>query len=242
MPDQSTASAAASAGGPRSTDTIAVMTVCTMNICRSPAMQFVLERDTVPLAARYGINMEVSSAGTQAVVGAPSCDISLAMVGQAHRVETARRFTVDGPNRPDLILCAARSHVSAMVGSDPALRSSTFTMRQACRLAHWVVTDGPLEMGVRKLNGDVIDADRTELVTLTPALPADVGQRLTWLITEMDAARGLAPMPPEMPDPHHGDDIPDPHVLGYNLHRMSADLILGAMAIFNQALSRVLSA
>jgi len=223
-------------------NTIAVLTVCTMNICRSPAMQYVLERDSAPLAARYGITMDVSSGGTHAVVGAPSCDISLAMVGQGQRAETARLFAVDGPSRPDLILCAARSHVSAVVSSDSALRNITFTLLQASRLAHWVVTEGPLDMGVRKLQGEVIDEDRTRLVTLTPALPAEPGERLRWLFAEMDAARGLAPMPAPMPEPYHGDDIPDPHVLGYNLHRMSADMILDSMVIFNQAIDRVLSA
>ncbi|MBP7973042.1 MAG: hypothetical protein KAZ48_09595 [Candidatus Nanopelagicales bacterium] len=239
MPDQST-SLAEAAG---ETDAnFAVMTVCTMNICRSPAMQYILERDMAPLVARFGITANVSSAGIQALVGAPSCDISLAMVGQADRAETARLFTLDPSNRPDLILGAARSHVSAAIGFDPKLRSITFTLLQACRLADWIVNDGPLEMGIRKLHGEVIDPDRTQPLTLTPALPAEVGRRLVWLVSEMDAARGLPPLPLQMPEPHHVDDIPDPHILGYNLHRMSADLILDAMATFNRAVDRVLSA
>lgn len=242
MPDQSPASAAASSVGQASAGTFSVMTVCTMNICRSPAMQFVLERDTIPMVARHGITLDVSSAGIHAVAGAPSCDISLAMVGEADRAESARRFAVDGPVRPDLILGAARSHVSAVVDADPALRSRTFTMLQASRLAQWVVTDGPLEAGTRKLRGEVIEMDNADPVALTPALPAGAGQRVAWLVGRLDAAREVAPMPPQLPEPHHGDDIPDPHVLGYNLHRMSADLILESIAVFNEALDRVLSA
>ncbi|MFZ2382770.1 MAG: hypothetical protein WAV88_03470 [Candidatus Nanopelagicales bacterium] len=242
MPDQSPVSAATSSVGQASAGTFSVMTVCTMNICRSPAMQFVLERDTIPMVARHGITLDVSSAGIHAVAGAPSCDISLAMVGEADRAESARRFAVDGPGRPDLILGAARSHVSAVVDADPALRSRTFTMLQASRLAQWVVTDGPLEAGTRKLRGEVIEMDNADPVALTPALPAGAGQRVAWLVGRLDAAREVAPMPPQLPEPHHGDDIPDPHVLGYNLHRMSADLILESIAVFNEALDRVLSA
>ena len=59
----------------------------------------------------------------------------------------------------------------------------------------------------------------------------DAAGRGRWLVSELDAARGMAPVAPEQPARRrrrdsgadmHPDDVPDPHVLGMSWHDTAA--------------------
>ena len=95
-------------------------------------------------------------------------------------------------------------------------------------------------MAVRKTLGELIDNDFSRPETLTDPLPVDPLARLRWLVVQMDAARGLAPAPTATKLPYGVEDIPDPHVLGFNLHEMSADMIKDAVAELSIAACTVL--
>lgn len=219
-----------------------ILTVCTMNICRSPALEVVLARQDVWSGLPVGV-VKVSSAGTKAVAGATGCDISLAMVGEPDRLAGSRQLTPEMLAGVDLVITADRGHAGAVVGMAPGSAPTCFTARAAARLSQWVIVSGALAVGVRKAAGDFVRADREQPATLAEPLPVEPIARLRWLVVEMDAARGLAPIDEvaaRMPFGH--DDIPDPHVLGFNLHRMSADFILDSVGSFAAVVDQVLSA
>jgi protein-tyrosine-phosphatase len=94
-----------------------VLVVCTGNTCRSPMAEGLL-RDRF---AELGVDAEVRSAGTFAVIGAPA---------QPHAVATAARAGVDITSHvarqlddrmvawADTVLCMARSHAAAVRSLD----------------------------------------------------------------------------------------------------------------------------
>jgi protein-tyrosine phosphatase len=114
-----------------------ILAVCTGNICRSPAIERLL-------AARLD-GVEVSSAGTYAVVGQPMS------VPMAHLVEaagasargfTARQLTPALLDGVDLVVTAAREHRAAVVEIAPALVRRTFTLLELARLLTAVPPEG----------------------------------------------------------------------------------------------------
>lgn len=183
-----------------------VLVVCTMNICRSPAIAELLGSELHQRGLGEDV-VVITSGGTKAVEGAPACDISLALVGSAeHHRHRARRVTVDDIAEADLVLTASSDHAGDLVRMLPKSQTYVHPLRRAAPLATFAATE--------------------------EAPPEDLGvpERLRWLVAEMDASRGLAPRPAQ----HQGfsgwtdmniDDIPDPHVLGYQIHPASAALI-----------------
>lgn len=218
-----------------------VLTVCTMNICRSPAMEVSLQA-AVERCGPTAPMVEVSSAGTHATPGAPSCDISLAHVGCNSREQTARELTGGVLAGADLIITAERKHANAVASIDPTYGSLAFPVRAVARLATWVVTQGCLEVGLRKAAGEQIERNFEDPASLATALPTGDTARLRWLVEQCDGARGLVPSPPATKLPYGVDDIPDPHVLGFNLHEMSAEMITAAIAELTAAATAVLTA
>ncbi len=217
-----------------------ILTVCTMNICRSPAMEVSLQG----LALRCGPDgpkVQVGSAGTHATPGAPSCDISLAHVGCASREQTARELSGALLSGADLILTAERKHANAVASIDPSYAAICFPIRTAARLVTWVSSDGALDVAIRKAHGEEIERDFDSLSSFAAPLPHDSVERLRWLVDQCDGARGLAPMLTETKLPYGVEDIPDPHVLGFNLHEMSAGMITEAVTELGRAVERVLS-
>lgn len=236
--------ASGAAGGDVATSDPAfrVLTVCTMNICRSPALEVALQDSVARCDYLPSGSVTVSSAGTHATPGAPSCDISLAHVGHASREQTARPLTGACLVDADLIITAERKHSNAVASISSAYGSRCFPARVAARLATWVVTSGALEIGMRRARGDQVTPDFARPETLTDPLPADPLARLRWLVVQMDGARGLAPLPAQTKLPYGVDDIPDPHVLGFNLHEMSAEMILSAVSELSDVAKVVLTA
>jgi len=109
-----------------------------------------------------------------------------------------------------LILTMDRDHRSALARQHPASRPMTFTLAQASRLAQ-VITEALREQ---------------KLPPGAPAIPQDASARFAWFVDELSAARGTIATPAaQEARPWHPDDIPDPHVLGSQLHAETMALI-----------------
>jgi protein-tyrosine phosphatase len=120
-----------------------ILAVCTGNICRSPAVERLL---AARLGAAYrgraagGLApaIEVGSAGTAAVVGAPMTASMAELVtragGDASRF-VARQLTPSLVREADLVLTLTRRHRAAVVELVPAALRRTFTLRELARLA-----------------------------------------------------------------------------------------------------------
>lgn len=123
-----------------------MLTVCTGNICRSPAVERLLAQ-ALP-------EVTVESAGVRAVVGAPISGPMAALLREA-RVPTegfaARQLTEAMIAGADLVLALTRGHRSAIVELVPAAVRRTFTLRELARFATAVGADAlpPGDVGQR---------------------------------------------------------------------------------------------
>lgn len=206
--------------------TLSVLTVCSMNICRSPAAEVLLRRgfDT----EGSSVSVSVGSAGCAEVagMGAARCDFAQAHVGVTEPVGRSRPITRGLLTDVDLILAADRGHVAQVVALVPETRDRTFTLLEAARLATWVVgDDGVLEPARRKGDGHALGLPPDDLRSLVESLPSGSGpaESIQWLVAEMGAARGLVPRREHrfahlQVESLGADDLPDPHVLGMGLH------------------------
>jgi protein-tyrosine phosphatase len=110
-----------------------VLVVCTGNVCRSPYAALRL-RDRL---RRSGSRIEVSSAGTHAMVGAPVAkEIARALSregvdGSAWR---ARQLVVEDIDRAGMIVALTRDHRSLVTLALPRASRRVFTLRQLARL------------------------------------------------------------------------------------------------------------
>jgi protein-tyrosine phosphatase len=116
-----------------------VLTVCTGNICRSPAVERLL-------AARLGDDSQVlaTSAGTRAVVGSPVSGPMVPLMraaGASADAFVARQLTPAIVREADLVLALTRQHRSTVVDLHPAAVRRTFTLRELARLAATVDPD-----------------------------------------------------------------------------------------------------
>ncbi len=213
-----------------------IVTVCTANICRSPAAAALLRRGLAGLFP----GAEVRSVGTAALSGSPACERTSALLDgslaehypamplnrrerEDHRSRLMVRQDVE---QAALILALDRSHRSAVARLLPSSRSRTFTLRQAAAAAAAVT--GELRTG--------------RLPDGAPPLPADPAGRFGWFVQELDAHRAFLPPPPTKSrealaiDPL---DVPDPHVLGFGLHPLAVDLIEQAAFALVEGLTAV---
>lgn len=188
--------------------------------------------------------VEVRSAGTAAVDGAQGCALAPALAGRAER-HRSQPVTADLVAWADLVLTAAREHQATVLALDPAARPRTFTIRQAGRLAQWLLEEDLITAARQRDNAPdgwserFADGDPRQYVM---PLPAAADRRAAWLVAELDAARGMAPalVTPGPPPGRwrrrrdeqapHPDDIPDPHVLGAQWHGPAAEQIAQATA------------
>lgn len=97
-----------------------VLVLCTGNICRSPYIERLLAHELA------GTDVVVSSAGTEALVGAPIHDSSarrLAAAGGTAQGFAARQLTAQMLREADLVIGATRAHIAAAAHAAPiALR------------------------------------------------------------------------------------------------------------------------
>lgn len=125
-----------------------VLFVCTGNVCRSPMAEHLL-RASVP-------GVDVSSAGTGALVGEPMQPFALATLaargidGSAFR---ARQISADLVEAADLVLAASREHRAAAVTLVPRASARTFTVRELDRLLSAAVPGDDLVTAARSMRG-----------------------------------------------------------------------------------------
>jgi protein-tyrosine phosphatase len=115
-------------------DTFSILTVCTGNVCRSPAVERLL-------ASKLGPTVDVASAGTHALVGHPISEPMAALLrdsGIADQPFEARRLSEEMLKGTDLVLPLTRAQRSLVVELWPAAVRRTFTLREFARLLRWV--------------------------------------------------------------------------------------------------------
>ena len=107
-----------------------ILCVCTGNICRSPAAERLL-------ASRLGIDVDVSSAGTYALVGqpiSPPMDQLVRVAGAEPGSFAARRLTERLVQPADLVLALTRAHRGYVAELWPKAVRQTFALKEFARL------------------------------------------------------------------------------------------------------------
>ena len=229
-----------------------VLVVCTANICRSPAAETVL-RGRLAQRGFDDTGVQVSSAGVAARPGAAACGLSTALVAGlldpdspelvTHREpHSARLLTAELVAASDLILTADRSHRNRVAELAPRARKRTFTVLQAARMAEWICVDGSvLAVSDSRAAGVGVELEPGDHLHGVPALPPDPLDRLAWLVEEMDAARGIAPIPAGAGGVWDADDVPDPHIVGFGIHGDAIELISHASQTLADAIWTVVT-
>lgn len=192
---------------------------------------------TAPAAAT--VSDAAGSGGDPEAAPAPTAEERLAAFG----THSARLLTPAIAAEADLILCAERSHRSAVTSLAPAKRTTIFTIRQAGRLAEWIVGgSGIAEIGARRGRGELVELPPGDFRALVPPLPAEPLARLHWLLGELDANRGMAPVADRDAYPQWDvDDVGDPHVLGYQIHEQSVRCTVDAATAIAGAFSALVT-
>jgi protein-tyrosine phosphatase len=107
-----------------------ILAVCTGNVCRSPAVERLL-------ATKLGPTVNVSSAGTHALVGHPVSEPMAALLRQSGLEADgfeARRVSEQILKEADLILPMTRAQRALVVELWPAAVRRAFTLREFARL------------------------------------------------------------------------------------------------------------
>lgn len=180
-----------------------ILTVCTGNICRSPYAEHALRR-----ALRDQPEIEVVSAGTGAVIGAPATP-------ETEAAATRSGFTTEGhearqldraiASDADLILALTRDHRRDTVLTWPRANRIAFTLTEFARLAD-SLDDADLADGLAGVDGP----QRAPAVAL------------------LSRRRGLVPAPSPS-----DDDIDDPYLQGdavYEAMRLRVDAATASVA------------
>jgi protein-tyrosine phosphatase len=115
---------------------VKILFVCTGNICRSPTA----ERLAIAYNAHSQAHgdIEVSSAGTRAVIGHPIHHEAAAVLENMGGQSTdfaARQLTFKIASKADLILTMTKAHRDAVLEVAPRQLRRTFTLGEAARLA-----------------------------------------------------------------------------------------------------------
>lgn len=188
-------------------------------------------------AAALEVPVLVASAGVAPLIGAPGCDAAPALRGRAH-THRSKPVTADAVAGADLILTAAREHQARVTDLDPSARSRTYTVRQAARIARWMLDVGMPQAGWTRNSNAALGLPPDDPRSAVSPLGEDWA---AWVVEEMDAARGLAPVPHE----ETPDDIIDPHAGRPELHTLNYQQIWDAtnsLAILFQTASRLAAA
>ena len=160
-----------------------VLTVCTGNICRSPAAQFMLADEFGRRGA--GEEIIVASAGTRPLEGYP-VEPAMGRLLEAAGIDVsefaARRLDRHLVQDADLVLGLTRGHRARVVEMDPGALKRTYTLRELARLA------------------EQVDPDELDRVA---GADADLQQRFRLLLAIVP--RYKTPVPPA------GDDVEDPY-------------------------------
>lgn len=161
----------------RVNDVVRVLTVCTGNICRSPAVERLLQ-------ARLGDGVSVSGAGTGAwaVAGQPMSPEMAALVRGAGVDPdgcSARVLTAAMIRESDLVLPLTAEHRRQVLHEVPAALRRTFTLLELAAIAG----------EIRFLEGDTVAARLRNLIELAPARRAAVSSH----VVDVPDPYGLGP-------------------------------------------------
>lgn len=125
-----------------------ILTVCTGNICRSPAAEYLLAR-------ALGDSVPVSSSGTYAVEGlgvtAPMlrCLDAAGLDGRAHR---ARQFSADLARSADLVICMTARHRDRAMNEAPFAADRTFLLTELASAAQRLTPPDGSNLAARVAN------------------------------------------------------------------------------------------
>lgn len=110
-----------------------ILVVCTGNACRSPLAEQLLRTNF----AAAGVDVTVSSAGTDATAGLPmdtmSAELSQQLGGDPHLFRSTA-LTAELIATADLILTATRAHRSTVARLLPRAAPKTFTLTELARI------------------------------------------------------------------------------------------------------------
>lgn len=197
-------------------DSFRVLCVCTGNVFRSRLAEHFLRAE---LASRLGADaapFHVSSAGTGVLSGRPvhpAESAALVRCGIPADGRPSHRLTAADVVSADLILCADRSHVTAVLELAPAAHRRTFGLREFARVA------GP-SIGM----ADDRDGTGSHVDGASPVARARRAVAVT------AAFRGHVPAAV-------GDEIPDPWGRSDAVLTAAADLVRGAVPAVVDALT-----
>ncbi len=172
-----------------------ILTVCTGNICRSPAAERLLQ-------AALGDEVEVSSAGVAAVVGGPIHPEMRSLLEQSRVAAdgfAARQFTPADIQSADLVLALSREHRFMVVEEVPAALRRSYTLLEFAR----IVTSPEFP----PLPADGLDARLRSMVTHAARY----------------RSRSAADEDDDVPDPYGRE--PEAYQLSYRLIRDAVDRI-----------------
>jgi protein-tyrosine phosphatase len=194
-----------------------ILTVCTGNICRSPLAEHLLRRGFSGYAS-----VDVSSAGTRALVGEPMTPQIIAIAHEhgvpAPEQHRARDLSVDHLREADLVIALTRAHRSEVATLLPRGSRHTFTLRELARL---------------------LDAVQpTDLETIASLPLGDTSGRFRQLVDVAAALRGhVAP-----PDHELDDDVVDPYRRGDETYSLTAAQLVPAVDSIVRSFTRAASA
>jgi low molecular weight protein-tyrosine phosphatase len=115
-------------------EVFSVVAVCTGNVCRSPAVERLLD-------SQFGPSVSVSSAGTHALVGHPIPEPMAALLRQAGvepKPFEGRRLSEQMLKDANLILTMTRAQRGLVVELWPPVVRRAFTLREFARLLRWI--------------------------------------------------------------------------------------------------------
>ena len=187
-------------GDSTSSDAFTLVTVCTANVCRSPAMAAVLSSGAGRHPGLDGSGVEVRSAGVNAVAGI-SIDSrtaeALRQAGYEAPEAGSVRLDRDLIAEADLILTASRRHRATIVRMVPQARERTFTMREFARYC-------------ALLSPDTVEGE-------------EVPERLRSVLAQVSELRGF-----DLPSRPTDDDIADPIDGSRRVHRKTVKTVVAA--------------
>lgn len=153
-----------------------VLTVCTGNICRSPAVERLLRREFAQVGADGAF--DVASAGTRPLEGCaiePTMARLLTEDGANTFGFSARRLTKSLVRDADLVLAMTRDHRTRSVQMWPGSLKRTFTLRELTRLAR-LISPGELDAATGAESG--LSERLRALLELAPLHRAQVSPEL----------------------------------------------------------------
>lgn len=197
--------------------TSSVTFVCTANICRSPVAEEIFSREIGPWLATTDLSLEISSRGTHALSGDTRCPVASERFSIIEPGVSSLFQAID-PATQGLVLTMEQQQMSFLVQSFPKLRSRIFTLPQAVEIAEKIysgILDGSLFTSPDPNMG---------IAFVAPPLPDNLTERWAWLVSELDANRGLVATTNSILT--SGDfDIADAHQPDGPSHELALDLI-----------------